>query len=83
MTTPPLNVTIHDTADLGAQLRAHRERLRLTQATAAALSGVSTRLWSECETGKRTHVAFETVIRMLNTVGIDLAVISRRNAIAE
>ncbi len=83
MSTSPLNVTIHDTAALGAQLRVHREQLRLTQATAAALSGVSTRLWSECETGKRTHVAFETVIRMLNTVGVDLAISSRRNAIAE
>jgi len=83
MTAPPHNVTIHDTADLGAQLRAHRERLRLTQATAAALSGVSIRLWSECETGKRTHVAFETVIRMLNTVGVDLAISSRRGAIAD
>ena len=80
MRTTQLSAIIHDIAELGARLRAQRELLDITQATAAGLSGVSTRLWSECETGKRAHVALETVIRMLNTVGIDLTVTVRRPA---
>lgn len=71
------SAAIHDIADLGHVLRARREILGMTQATAAGLSGVSTRLWSECETGKRANVAFETVLRMLNTVGGDLTATSR------
>jgi transcriptional regulator with XRE-family HTH domain len=80
ISTTPQCAKVHDIAELGALLRAQRQRLQITQATAASLSGVSTRLWSECETGKRAHVGLETVIRMLNTVGIDLAVTARRMA---
>jgi len=80
MRATSLPANVHDIAELGAVLRAQRQRLQITQAAAADLSGVSTRLWSECETGKRAHVGLETVIRMLNTVGIDLAVTARHTA---
>lgn len=73
-----LSPRIHDIQDLGTLLRAQRDVLGITQATAADLSGVSARLWSDCETGKRENVAFATVIRMCNTVGIDLAAAMRR-----
>ena len=63
---------IYDTADLGRVLRERRRAAKLTQLQAALLTGVSQRLWSECEQGKRTQVGFETVLRMLHTLGLDL-----------
>lgn len=69
---------VRDPESLGLVLRTGRRALGLTQRDAARLSGVSPRLWSECETGKRTQVGFETALRMLQTVGIDLDAQSRR-----
>ncbi len=70
---------IHDSVDLGKTLRECRKTFGLTQREAAQLSGVSPRLWSECENGKRTQVGFETALRMLQTVGADITVETRRN----
>ena len=64
--------TIYDAADFGRLVRRGREEHGLTQRQAAELCGVSPRLWSECETGKRLNVSFETALRMLQTVGLDL-----------
>lgn len=68
---------IHELADLGQILRSSRQRLGLTQAHAAQLTGISTRLWSECETGRRTGVSLDVVIRMLQVVGLDLQITPR------
>lgn len=65
---------VRDAADAGLALRVRREAHGLTQAAAASLSGVSTRLWLECESGKRAQVGFETLLRMFQTVGADLEV---------
>lgn len=70
--------TIHDPSDLGKILRQSRKKLGLTQHQAALITGVSPRLWSECENGKRVQVGFETVLRMLHTVGTDLIIEPRR-----
>lgn len=71
---------IHDSTELGIALRERRKELGLTQVDAAQLSGVSPRLWSECEQGKRLQVGFETILRMLQTVGADLHVSPRGRA---
>lgn len=68
---------IHDLEQLGAALRDARRSLGLTQVDAAQLSGVSPRLWNETELGKRRQVGLDTVLRMLNTMGIDLVLTTR------
>ena len=70
---------IHESADLGRILRECRRSAGLTQGEAARLTGVSTRLWSECEQGKREQIGFATALRMLQTVGADLDAQPRRS----
>jgi len=72
-------VVIHDLEQLGTALRGARRALSITQIDAALLSNVSPRLWNETELGKRRHVGLETLLRMMNTVGLDLVVSSRHN----
>lgn len=59
--------------DLGthvaALLRAHRRARGVTIASLAAEVGVSPRLISEFERGKRPHVSLETTLRLLHSVG--------------
>ncbi len=73
-----MKTKITSATDIGAFLKQARKELGLTQRDAAQFTGVSPRLWSECETGKRVQVGFETVLRMLQTVGVDLTAESRR-----
>ena len=68
---------IHQLEQLGAALRDARRAIGLTQVEAAQLSGVSPRLWNETELGKRRQLGLDTVLRMLNTMGIDLLLASR------
>lgn len=72
-----MTAPIYDLTDLGRLLKTRRQQLALTQAHAASLVGISTRLWSECETGRRTGVSLDVVFRMLHTLGLDLEVVSR------
>lgn len=73
-----MNRPIADPSDLGAALRTARRAQHLTQRQVAELSGVSVRLWNETERGKRAQLGLETAIRMLQTLGLDLLVRSRR-----
>lgn len=63
--------------EFGAALRAARRARHLTQAETAALAGVSVRLWNEAELGKRQQLGLDTALRMLQTLGLDLAIASR------
>ena len=72
-------VRVFDARDFGRALRAGRRRQKLTQMHAAQLAGVSSRLWSELESGKRPQVGLETALRMAQTLGIDLVVAERGN----
>ncbi len=65
-------MSVADVQELGSLLRRQREALGLTQAEAAGLTGVSHRLWSEVERGARPNASFATVLRMLQTAGLDL-----------
>src|SRR5689334_5456254 len=76
------SILILEPADLGRVLRECRRAIGLTQETAARLTGVSPRLWSECETGKRDQLGFATALRMLQTVGADLDAQPRRSTSA-
>ena len=73
-----MEIEIRDTDTLGSALRRQRELLAVTQAKAAAMSGVSHRLWSEVERGTRPNVSLSTVLRMLQTIGLDLSIAERR-----
>jgi len=64
---------------LGSALRRMRKARHLTQARAAALCGVSPRLWSQTETGKRSQLGFATALRMLHVLGLDLMAMPRGN----
>ena len=74
---------IYDMRELGEQIRQQRDLLALTQGEAAGLTGVSLRLWSEVERGQRDNVSFSTVLRMVQTLGIDLSLVTRGQASAE
>ena len=63
--------------EFGAVLRAERRARHLTQAKAAALAGVSERLWNETERGKRLQLGMDTALRMLQTLGFDLGLVAR------
>lgn len=62
---------------LGEVLRQMRKWRHLTQERAAALCGVSPRLWNQTENGKRPQVGFGTALRMLQVLGLDLQAIPR------
>ncbi len=63
-------------SDLGESIRALRRSRGLTQRRLAALSGTSPRLIIELEGGRAT-VGVGLVLRVLATLGADLAIITR------
>lgn len=68
--------------ELGATIRNERRARGLTQEHAAQLAGVSLRLWGETERGERPQLGFETTLRMLQTLGLDIQISSRMNRTA-
>lgn len=74
MNTPPI---VQTSGEFGAIVRRERRARSLTQVHAAALAGVSVRLWNETELGKRPQLGFETALRMIQTLGLDIYVWSR------
>lgn len=58
-------------ADVGSAMRLRRKELGYSQTDIAEFAGCSQRLISEIERGKST-VAFGTVLRILNGLGIDM-----------
>jgi transcriptional regulator with XRE-family HTH domain len=76
-------VRIYDLEELGQQIRTQRRELGLTQADAAGLGGVSQVLWSDIERGKRENVSLGTVLRILQTLGLDLELTARRSSAPE
>lgn len=61
----------------GELIREERRAQKLTQTHAAALAGVSPRLWNETELGKRPQLGFDTALRMVQTLGLDLLIAPR------
>lgn len=57
--------------EVGSVVRLRRKELGYSQSQIAAFAGCSQRLISEIERGKPT-VAFETVLKIANGLGIDL-----------
>ncbi len=66
----PGKTVFYDSAQLGNILKLRRKELGYTQTDIANFMGCSQRLVSEIERGKPT-VAFETVLRMANGLGVD------------
>lgn len=67
----PARTQCDSMVQVGQVLRLRRRELGYTQMDIAAFMGCSQRLISEIERGKPT-VAFETVLRIANGLGIDL-----------
>ncbi len=61
-------------ATLGAALRDARRAQRVSIAALAAQAGVSPRLISEFELGKRPHVSLETALRLLYLMHVPVTV---------
>lgn len=57
--------------EIGSTIRLRRKELGYSQSQIAAFAGCSQRLISEIERGKPT-VAFETVLKIANGLGIDM-----------
>ena len=55
---------------LAEALRAARKSRGLSIAQLAVMAGVSPRLVSEVERGRRAHVSYETAMRLLDLVGV-------------
>jgi transcriptional regulator with XRE-family HTH domain len=72
-----ISLVFQTSEEFGVALRAQRRMRKLTQAKAAALAGVSTRLWNETERGKRLQIGMETALRMIQTIGFDLGLVTR------
>jgi len=64
-------MTIKDAKDIGELVRRRRHELGLTQTEVAEVANVNLRFLSELERGKPT-ARFETVMRVLATLGIEL-----------
>lgn len=62
---------IRDAKDLGELVRRRRHELGLTQTEVAEVANANLRFVSELERGKPT-ARFETVMRVLGTLGIEL-----------
>lgn len=67
-------LTLSLVTTLAAALRDARRARRLSIASLAAQSGVSPRLISEFERGKRPHVSLETTLRLLQLVDVTVTV---------
>ncbi len=68
---------IKSSEDLAAEIRRRRRGLELTQRQAADMSGVSLALWNDFERGHRENVGFGALLRMIQTLGLDLEVTPR------
>lgn len=67
----PASTTCSNMRDVGHVIRLRRKELGYNQTQIAQFAGCTQRLVSEIERGKPT-VAFETVLRIANGLGIDL-----------
>ena len=72
----PAETKCYSMEHVGKVIRSRRKELGYTQTQIAQFSGCSQRLISEIERGKPT-VAFETVLRIANGLGIDLVLAIR------
>lgn len=66
---------------LAAGLRTARQARKLSIAELASQVDVSPRLVSEFERGKRPHVSLDTAVRLLDFVGVSLAVRGESDAL--
>ena len=68
---------VTDVREVGSAIRERRAELGLTISHLAVRSGVSIRLISELERGKRPGVTFSTLLRILTMLGLDLEIARR------
>lgn len=62
---------------IGQMIRRARQRHGMTQAHVAQWAGIGTRALNELERGKRDHLALASFLRVLDVVGLDLAIMER------
>jgi len=68
---------VTDVRKVGSAIRERRAELGLTISQLAVRSGVSIRLISELERGKRPGVTFSSLLRILTMLGLELEIARR------
>ena len=68
---------IHAAPEFGAQLRASRKSLKLSQEDVANVIGVNRRVLSQLENGKAT-VQLQIALEAARAVGLDITLVPRR-----
>ncbi len=68
---------VTDVREVGSAIRERRAELGLTISQLAVRSGVSIRLISDLERGKRPGVTFSSLLRILTMLGLDLEIARR------
>jgi len=68
---------VHDAGQVGRLIRDRRREVGLTAARTAELAGVSRRLLTELERGKRRNVGVAAVFRVLELLGLKVDVTVR------
>jgi HTH-type transcriptional regulator/antitoxin HipB len=68
---------IHSASELGAQLRARRKSLKLSQTSVADVIGVNRRVLGQLEHGKGT-VQLQIAVEAARAVGLDITLTPRR-----
>ncbi len=67
---------VHSASDFGAQLRARRKSLKLSQTSLADVIGVNRRVLGQLEHGKGT-VQLQIAIEAARAVGLDITLVPR------
>jgi transcriptional regulator with XRE-family HTH domain len=67
---------VHSPSEFGAQLRARRKSLKLSQTSLADVIGVNRRVLGQLEHGKGT-VQLKIAIEAARAVGLDITLVSR------
>lgn len=68
------NSKISNINDLGVLVRKYREDNELSQETAAGLLGVSRKLLSEIETGRKNTIEVGKIFQILHRMGLEIRV---------
>lgn len=75
-----MKIKIRNMEELGNFLRNFRRRKQLSQETTAQILGVSRKLLSEIETGKKNTVEIGKIFQILQRIGIEIWLAPRERA---
>ena len=72
-----IETKISNISDLGAIIRQYRNAQNLSQETAAGLLGVSRKLLSEIETGKKNTIQVGKILKIVQRMGLEIKLVPK------